>query len=152
MRVLTNLEMREFEKTYHFLQNYIGVASIYVKSPYRIKFDGKILNRELLDFISLFDRVKSMPELGFKSLHNLTALEKITLIFNGVSQSKKNIAIQKLINYCFKNQIQPYKLRVDGFNDVEFEINYKEPEVITTTFIQESIANDDIEQEKLKAS
>jgi len=127
MRVLTYLEKREFEKTYDFLNNYIGVACIYVKSPYRIKFDGKIVSRELLDFISLFNRVNTIDELGFTSLHNLTALEKISSIFNESSAKRKNIAMQKLINYCFKNQIQPYKLRVDNFKSVEYEINYKEP-------------------------
>jgi len=134
MRVLTYLEMQEFEKTYHFLENYIGIACFYVKSPYRIKFDGKIVSRELLDFISLFDKVNFLHELDFKSLYNLTALEKINAIFNNVNQKRKNIAMQKLINYCFKNQIQPYKLRVNGFKDVEFEMDYKEPEVETTTF------------------
>jgi len=134
MRVLTKLEMREFEKTYHFLENYIAVACFYVKSPYRIKFDGKIISRELFDFISLFDKVNFLHELDFKSLYNLTALEKINVIFTNVSQERKDIAMQKLINYCFKNQIQPYKLRVDGFSNLEFEMDYKEPKVETTTF------------------
>jgi len=150
MRVLTKLEMREFERTYHFLENYIGVASIYVKSPYRIKFDKKIVSRELLDFISLFDRVKFLHELGFKSLHNLTALEKINVIFTNVSEERKDIAMQKLINYCFKNQIQPYKLRVDNFQNVEYEMDYKEPKVETTTFLMHN--NDKEIQEELKVS
>ncbi|MFV7791265.1 hypothetical protein ACNSOP_09100 [Aliarcobacter lanthieri] len=129
MRVLTYVEKREFEKTYSFLQDYIGTASFSVKSPYRIKIDGEHLSRELLDFINVFEKVNDMPELGFESLKGLTGLAKINLIFANTNEKRKDIAMQKLINYCFKKQVQPYKLRAYKFKSVTYEDDYKEPTV-----------------------
>ena len=41
MRVLTKLEKQEFEKTFDFINHYIGTYSFMAKNVHELRFDGK---------------------------------------------------------------------------------------------------------------
>lgn len=54
MRVLTKLEQREFDKTFNFLNHWIGSAYWYdnVNSLHDLRFDGKRVNLEIFEMIN----------------------------------------------------------------------------------------------------
>lgn len=106
MQPLTKPQKQEFEKTFTFIDVYIG-CSHYLKiigknvTMYDIRIDGKILPLELTDMINE---------------HFQGSLKKVNEFFNGVN---KENAIKFLMEYCYKHRIQPYKLRAIG----EFSLN-----------------------------
>ncbi|PHO10312.1 hypothetical protein CPG37_04500 [Malaciobacter canalis] len=115
MRVLTELELKEFQKTYDFLNYYIGSAASKAKKIQEIKFDGSVVNSEIIKFVNGFRNIFRIEELGmtFKSTH--TELQKINLMFNETTKEHKNAVMDRLIKYCFNNKVQPHRLRMRGW-------------------------------------
>lgn len=140
MKTLTDLEYKEFEKTFDFIDNYIGCAVHYgAKSIYNIKFDNKVVNEELILFVN------DCSKLGFiniedkeenKNIFNkYSPLHKINALFNSHTTKHKRNTIQRLIRWCYKNKIQPHRLRVLNFKEyiVQTAIS-KQDEVIIYEF------------------
>lgn len=117
MRVLTQLEKNEFEKTYAFLECYIGAAAHSAKKVSQIKFDGKSANAELLKFIGGFNNLHEVSELNLVFPHNYTELQKVNLMFNNINANHKEKVMNRLIAYCFNNRVQPHRLRMYGFKN-----------------------------------
>lgn len=116
MRVLTRTEMNEFEKTYNFLNYYIGFAAHMAKKVEQIKFDEKMANAEIIRFVNSFKNIYKIDESNLNlSSHN--ELQKINLLFNECTSNHKKIVMDRLINYCFNNRVQPYRLRMIGFKN-----------------------------------
>lgn len=114
MRTLTDLELREYEKTFDFISFYIGCARFMkAKSIHDIRFDNAKPPSRLISFITK---------------HFQDNLVKVNLAFNETTQDRKKEMIQRLITYCFNNRVQPYKLRVIGFKSYHVEKSV-EPEV-----------------------
>ncbi len=110
MRTLTPLEIREYEKTYSFLNHYIG-ATYYLPNCESMH-DILINNKPLPEDIKMYINTE----------HN-GKLWNIHMTFNGSSDEHKRNSMQKLISYCNKNRVQPSKLRVIGIE--EFRIKEK---------------------------
>lgn len=114
MRVLSKLEKNEFELTFNFLNYYVGMASYYGATKCsHIRIAGMFLNKEIFDFCDAIDKLQEFKEFGFsrEQFKHLNCLQKINRIFNNCSEERKEIAIKRLIAYCFKKRVQPYKLR-----------------------------------------
>lgn len=96
MRVLTKLEMNEFNKTFDFIDGYIGTASrLGANNIHQIRFDGNVVPVELMKFANNFKNLK-----------------EISNLFNNSTSKLRQSTMQRLIKYCFANRVQPYKLRV----------------------------------------
>lgn len=116
MRILTQAEMKEFEKTFDYLNNYIGGFADwkYKKTTiYDLKINGMPLPNELLAFSRSLEKLNRVDELNMKFDSSHNSLAKINLLFNDSTEDRKKIVIQRLISYCFKAKVQPYKLRVE---------------------------------------
>lgn len=116
MRKLTLQEKEEFIKTFNYLVDRIGsFAYLYGGcSIYDLKVNGFPLHKELIDFAKYFDNVYEFEGLKFK---NQNSLQKINLIFNNVSKQHKTVALNLLIAYCFRNKVQPNKLRIETLHN-----------------------------------
>ena len=102
MRVLTKLEKREFEKTFDFINFYIGSSPYYgAKNVHDIRIDGKKLNDELLKFIG----------------NNFKDLKEVNNLFNESTPKLKESTMNRLIKYCFMNRVQPHRLRMMDFKE-----------------------------------
>ncbi|RYA23914.1 hypothetical protein CRU96_05765 [Malaciobacter halophilus] len=119
MRVLTELEMNEFNKTYDFLNYYIGTAAYKAKKIQEIKFDGSAANNEIIKFVNGFKNLHRIEELDitFKAHH--TELQKINLMFNETTAAHKKAVMDRLIKYCFNNRVQPHRLRMRGWKNYQ---------------------------------
>lgn len=117
MRVLTQAEMKEFEKTFDYLNGYIGGFADwkYKKTTiYDLKINGMPLPNEILTFARSLEKLNSVDELNIKFNSSLNSLHKINILFNNSKiEDEKNIVLQRLISYCFKAKVQPHKLRVE---------------------------------------
>ncbi|MCG3684066.1 hypothetical protein [Aliarcobacter butzleri] len=116
MRVLTQAEMKEFEITFDYLNNYIGGFADwkYKKTTiYDLKINGMPLPNELLAFSRSLEKLNKVDELNMKFDSSHNSLAKINLLFNDSTEDRKKIVMQRLINYCFKAKVQPHKLRVE---------------------------------------
>ena len=116
MRVLTQAEMKEFEITFDYLNNYIGGFADwkYKKTTiYDLKINGMPLPNELLAFSRSLEKLNSVDELNIKFNSSLNSLHKINILFNDSTEDRKKIVMQRLISYCFNAKVQPYKLRVE---------------------------------------
>jgi len=116
MRVLTQAEMKEFEITFDYLNNYIGGFADwkYKKTTiYDLKINGMPLPNEILTFARSLEKLNSVDELNIKFNSSLNSLHKINILFNDSTEDRKKIVMQRLISYCFKAKVQPYKLRVE---------------------------------------
>ena len=116
MRVLTQAEMKEFEITFDYLNNYIGGFADwkYKKTTiYDLKINGMPLPNELLAFSRSLERLNALNKLNMQFDKSHNSLHKISLLFNDSTENRKKIVLQILINYCFKAKVQPYKLRVE---------------------------------------
>ena len=96
MRVLTKLEQQEFEKTFDFINHYIGTYSFMAKNVHELRFDGKKANEEILKFIG----------------NNFKDLKEVNHLFNDSTIALKQQTMERLIKYCFMNKVQPHKLRM----------------------------------------
>lgn len=117
MRVLTKAEQNEFNKTYDFLNCYVGMACNYgAKKATQIRINGALVNRELIDFVNAIEKLEYFEELDFVSYEfsKLTGLEKINRIFNDTTKERKQLAMNRLVRYCFNKKVQPYRLRHVG--------------------------------------
>lgn len=107
-RPLNKLEMNEFERTFDFIDHYVGSFYHYLKekypddkpSIYDIKVDGEKLPQKLIKFITGV----------FKD-----NLYEVNLRFNDTVKEEK---IPSLIKYCFDNRIQPHELRCRNFKEI----------------------------------
>lgn len=126
MRVLTKAEKKEFERTYAFLDFYIGSFANQVENVSELRFDGLVANREILSFCKRMGNLKEFLEFGLEGYKfaSLSEVKKINLIFNRVNAERKEIALQKLIDYCFNYKVQPHMLRMkfDKFTIAKNEI------------------------------
>lgn len=116
MRVLTQAEMKEFEITFDYLNNYIGGFADwkYKKTTiYDLKINGMPLPNEILTFSRSLEKLNSVDELNIKFNSSLNSLHKINILFNDSTEDRKKIVMQRLISYCFNAKVQPYKLRVE---------------------------------------
>lgn len=117
MRVLTQAEMKEFEKTFDYLNNYIGGFADWKYKKitiYDLKINGMPLPNEILTFARSLEKLNSVDELNIKFNSSLNSLHKINILFNNSKiEDEKNIVLQRLISYCFKAKVQPHKLRVE---------------------------------------
>lgn len=116
MRVLTQAEMKEFEITFDYLNNYIGGFADwkYKKTTiYDLKINGMPLPNELLAFSRSLEKLNRVDELNMKFDSSHNSLAKINLLFNDSTEDRKKIVMQRLISYCFKAKVQPHKLRVE---------------------------------------
>lgn len=109
MRVLTKLEKQEFEKTFDFINHYIGTYSFMAKNVHELRFDGKKANEEILKFIS----------------NNFKDLKEVNHLFNDSTKALKKETMERLTKYCLLNKVQPHMLRM-SFK--EFDV-YKANEV-----------------------
>lgn len=109
MRVLTHQEKKEFEKTYNFINIYIGSSYAYCDSIHELRFDGCRVTQELVKFIQ-----------SFKSL------KEVSYYFNNLSKDHVKKTMDRLIKYCFNNKVQPSKLRVLNFSKFTIERNFIE--------------------------
>ena len=93
MRVLTNLEMNEFELTYKFLDHNIGSFALQAPTVSSLRFDGRLPNPEIIDFVRRMGNLKEFPEFDFDaaSFARLSPLRKVNAIFNNVSPARKRI-------------------------------------------------------------
>lgn len=117
MRVLTELEKNEFNKTYDFLNHWVGTAAgIGAKKISEIRFDDRVANAEIIKFVNGIGRLTKVEELNlfFKGESEIL---KLRLIFNDATTENKKLAMDRLINYCFNNRVQPHKLRMRGFKN-----------------------------------
>ena len=96
MRVLTKLEKQEFEKTFDFINHYIGTYSFMAKNVHELRFDGKKANEEILKFIG----------------NNFKDLKEVNSLFNESRKALKQRTTERLIKYCFMNKVQPHRLRM----------------------------------------
>ena len=116
MRILTQAEMKEFEITFDYLNNYIGGFADwkYKKTTiYDLKINGMPLPSELLTFARSLEKLNSVDDLNMQFDKSHNSLHKISLLFNDATEERKKIVMQRLISYCFKAKVQPYKLRVE---------------------------------------
>ena len=116
MRVLTQAEMKEFEITFDYLNNYIGGFADwkYKKTTiYDLKINGMPLPNEILTFARSLEKLNSVDDLNMKFDSSHNSLHKINLLFNDATEERKKIVMQRLISYCFKAKVQPHKLRVE---------------------------------------
>ena len=116
MRILTQAEMKEFEITFDYLNNYIGGFADwkYKKTTiYDLKINGMPLPNEILTFSRSLEKLNSVDELNIKFNSSLNSLHKINILFNDSTEDRKKIVMQRLISYCFNAKVQPYKLRVE---------------------------------------
>lgn len=117
MRTLTQAELKEFEKTFDYLNGHIGGFADwkYKKTTiYDLKVNGMPLPTEILNFARSLEKLNSLDELNMKFDSSHNSLHKINLLFNNSKiEEEKNIVLQRLIAYCFKAKVQPYKLRVE---------------------------------------
>ena len=107
MRVLTQAERNEFEKTFNFINYYVG--SLYhdgAKQIHDIKIDGGRMPEKLTTFI-------------VGKFNN--DIRKVNLWFNNTNAKRKETMMKKLIDYCMTNRIQPHELRVTGFKSIEVQ-------------------------------
>lgn len=137
MRVLTKAEQNEFDLTFNFINFYIGALSYLTKSPSDIRINEMPLPYEIIQFINVFSKVKEIPELDLKFNYNDTQLHKINLIFNECSEERKALAMKRLINYCFKNKVQPSKLRIIEIKSVNVLKNKMNDDVVVMEFKNE---------------
>lgn len=109
MRILAKWEQQEFEKTFDFINHYIGTAFWYdAKNVHNLRFDGKKANEEILKFIG----------------NNFKDLKEVNQLFNNSTKALKQQTMERLIKYCFMNKVQPYRLRMIGFKDFDiFKVN-----------------------------
>lgn len=108
MRVLTKLEKKEFEKTFNFINLWIGTAHWFeAKNVHSLRFDGQKANEEILKFIS----------------NNFKDLKEVNHLFNDSYPALKQSTMDRLIKYCFTNKIQPHRLRMEFKNFDVFKIN-----------------------------
>ena len=147
MKVLNKLEMQEFEKTFNFLNNYIGSSASFTNSIYNLRVNGNPLNTEIVNFVNTFSKLNSVDEIGVVFLPHHNPLQKINLVFNDVSKARKDKIIQRLIKYCFKAKIQPHRLRM-SVN--EFSVNNYEKEQPIVTEFKDEINYDDTSFDVLK--
>ena len=96
MRVLTKLEKQEFEKTFDFINHYIGTYSFMAKNVHELRFDGKKANEEILKFIG----------------NNFKDLKEVNCMFNESTIALKQQTMERLTKYCFMNKVQPHRLRM----------------------------------------
>ena len=97
MRVLAKWEQEEFEKTFNFINYYIGTSYwLDAKNVHNLRFDGKKANDEILKFIG----------------NNFKDLKEVNLLFNESTPALKQSTMNRLIKYCFLNKVQPYRLRM----------------------------------------
>jgi len=115
MEALRDYELLEFEKTFDFINYYVGSFYWLLKdnkqkpSIHDIRVDGQKLPNEIIKFTT--DVFKDN-------------LEQVNLRFNDVVKKEK---LPSLIKYCFDNRIQPHQLRCRGFRDISVhEIEVKE--------------------------
>lgn len=132
MRVLTQIEMREFRKTFEFLNLYVGSAYTYNKgnsTVHDLRYNGSPAPLELIKFCKNIGKVKEIPELNIKfGIQN--ELLKMSILFNETSAKHKEVVMNRLIKYCFKNKVQPSSLRVERDKDFTFNvIELNEPDV-----------------------
>ena len=114
MRVLTKLEKNEFAKTFYFIDTRIGTAVHFgAESIMDIYFDGKRANEEIIKFIS----------------NNFKSLREVNDMFNGSHPGIYNSTMDRLIAYCFRNRVQPHRLRMIGFDSYEIKKNITVPVV-----------------------
>ncbi len=103
MRVLTKLEKKEFEKTFDFINIWIGTAHWFeAKNIHNLRFDGQKANDEILKFIG----------------NNFKDLKEVNDLFNESTPAFKESTMNRLIKYCFMNKVQPHRLRM-VFKDFE---------------------------------
>lgn len=97
MRVLAPWEKSEFEKTFKFIDHYIGTSCwLDAKNVHNLRFDGKKANEEILKFIG----------------NNFKDLKEVNQLFNDSYPALKQSTMDRLIKYCFMNKVQPYRLRM----------------------------------------
>lgn len=116
MRTLTQAELKEFEKTFDYLNGYIGgfADCKYKKTTiYDLKVNGMPLPTEILNFARSLEKLNSLDELNMKFDSSHNSLHKINLLFNDSTNERKNIVMKRLISYCFKAKVQPSKLRIE---------------------------------------
>ncbi len=115
MRVLTKAEKKEFNKTYDFLNIWVGSMAVNADRIDELRFDGVAPGYELMKFIRGFNNIFKVDELGF-TFTNQSELKRINVLFNNSTKEHREIVMNRLIKYCFSNKVQPYKLRV-AFKD-----------------------------------
>lgn len=96
MRVLAKWEQEEFNKTFDFVNHYIGTYSFMAKNVHELRFDGKKANEEILKFIG----------------NNFKDLKEVNCLLNESTRAVKAKTMERLIKYCFMNKVQPHKLRM----------------------------------------
>lgn len=97
MRTLAKWEKEEFEKTFNFINYYIGTSYwLNANTIHNLRFDGQKANPELLRFID----------------NNFKDLKEVNLTFNESSPELKQSTMNRLIKYCFLNKVQPHRLRM----------------------------------------
>ena len=112
MRVLTKLEKNEFSKTFDFINYYIGSAVHFGDGKSNVSvtdifFDGKRANEEIIKFIS----------------NNFKSLKEVNNLFNNSTAEKYKATMDRLIAYCFRNRVQPHRLRMIDFDKYEIRKN-----------------------------
>lgn len=132
MRVLTQIEKNEFRKTFDFLNLYVGSAYTYNKgkaSIYDLRYNGTPAPVELINFCNAISKVQEIPELNIKFGFQ-TDLLKISILFNETSKRHIESVMDRLVKYCFKNKVQPSRLRVERDKDFSFNvIELNEPDI-----------------------
>lgn len=133
MRTLTKQELQEFEKTFNFLNFYVGAAANLTDNIHNIRINQNPLPNEIIKFVNSLSQLNEVEELGI-ALYGLTPFKKVNILFNEVSKERKEKIIQRLIRYCFNRKLQPSKLRVIGIHDYSFTSSYSIEKPIETVF------------------
>lgn len=84
MRILTQLEKQEFEKTFDFINHYIGTYSFMAKNVHELRFDGKKANKEILKFIG----------------NNFKDLKEVNCLFNESTKALKQQTMERLTKFA----------------------------------------------------
>lgn len=126
MRILTKLEQKEFDKTYDFLNHWVGSMLTQADKIDELRFDGMMPNSELIKFARKINNTSNFDELNL-FFTNQSELYKINRLFNDKTNHHKNLVMKRLINYCFANKVQPHRLRM---NFKEFSVVRNETPIV----------------------
>jgi len=108
---LTKAQMEEFNKTYTFLNHWVGSMADKADNIDELRFDGMLPNNEIMRFVRSFNHKFEIPELGYKFTYQ-SELKRINVLFNNTTKEHKNKVMKMLINYCFQHRVQPHRLRM----------------------------------------
>ncbi len=111
MRILTKPEIQEFEKTFYFLNVWVGSMHINANSVSELRFDGFPPGAELIKFARGINNLFKVEELDLYFNANDSELRRINVLFNFTNAKKKEVAMNRLVKYCFNNRVQPSRLR-----------------------------------------